>query len=201
MSYGQRKCANGELFSYFHAEASIHRPSFFCSLMIKDKTNISLTLNILHLRQGSFTRKVRTIYTLKIIVRIFVKLFMILVLHLRPFFIVRIMWKGLKVIFTASPMQAIWLITPHRVLSKNSKVSKQIWLFVRFSKTNLIAHLATISSTQVNALGQRTSFFTWVFMREKKPVISNTGHFFCFNSIVSYTKHCIHFLICISKSC
>ena len=166
----------------------------FFPLTIKDKTNISLTFKILHLRQY-------TMFTLKIIVGIFVKLFMILVLHLRPFFIVRIMWKGLKVIFTASPMQAIWLITPHRVLSKNSKVSKQIWLFVRFSKTNFIAHLVTISSTQVNALGQRTSFFTWVFMREKKPVISNTGHFFCFNSIVSYTKHCIHFLICISKSC
>ena len=43
----------------------------------------SLTFKILHLRQGSFTRKVRTIFTLKIIVSIFVKLFLILVLHLR----------------------------------------------------------------------------------------------------------------------
>jgi hypothetical protein len=60
---------------------------------IKDDTNISLTINILHLRQGSFTRKVRTIYTLKIIVSIFVKLFLILVLHLRHFFIVRIFVK------------------------------------------------------------------------------------------------------------
>jgi uncharacterized membrane protein len=34
-------------------------------------TNISLTIKILHLRQGSFTRKVRTIFTLKIIVSIF----------------------------------------------------------------------------------------------------------------------------------
>ena len=64
----------------------MHRPSFFSifSLTIKDKTNI------LHLRQGSFTRKVRTVFTLKIIVSIFVKLFLILVLHLRQFFIVRI---------------------------------------------------------------------------------------------------------------
>jgi len=54
----------------------MHRPSFF-SLTIKDKTNISLTFKILHLRQGSFTRKVRTIFTLKIIVSIFVKLFLI----------------------------------------------------------------------------------------------------------------------------
>ena len=44
------------------------------SLTLKDKTNISLTFKILHLRQGSFTRKVRTIFTLKIIVGIFVKL-------------------------------------------------------------------------------------------------------------------------------
>ena len=51
------------------------------------------TIKILHLRQGSFTRKVRTIFTLKIIVSIFVKLFLILVLHLRQFFIVRIFVK------------------------------------------------------------------------------------------------------------
>jgi hypothetical protein len=56
----------------------MHRPSFFFSifsLTIKGKTNI------LHLRQGSLTRKVRTIFTLKIIVSIFVKLFLILVLQ------------------------------------------------------------------------------------------------------------------------
>jgi ABC-type bacteriocin/lantibiotic exporter with double-glycine peptidase domain len=43
--------------------------------------------------QGSFTRKDRTIFTLKIIVSIFVKLFLILVLLLRQFFIVRIFVK------------------------------------------------------------------------------------------------------------
>jgi uncharacterized Tic20 family protein len=53
----------------------------FFFITIKDKTNISLTFNILHLRQGSFTRKARTNFTLKIIVSMFVKLFMILVLH------------------------------------------------------------------------------------------------------------------------
>jgi hypothetical protein len=63
---------------------------FFFSLTINDKTNISLTFKILHLRQGSFTRKVRTIFPLKIIVSIFVKIFLILVLHLRQFFIIRI---------------------------------------------------------------------------------------------------------------
>ena len=41
--------------------------------------------------------------------------------------------------------------------------------------------------TQVKALVLRTSAFTWVLMRKKKPVISNTGCFFCFNSTVSYT--------------
>ena len=95
MSYGQRKCANDELLSSFQVEAPIHRPSFFLffSLTIKDKTKISLTIKILHLGQGSFTSEVRTIFTLKIIVSIFVKLFLILVLHLRQFFIVRIFVK------------------------------------------------------------------------------------------------------------
>ena len=32
-----------------------------------------------------------------------------------------------------------------------------------------------------------TMCFTWVLMRKKKPDISNTGRFFCFNSIISYT--------------
>jgi hypothetical protein len=91
LSYGQRKCANDELLSYFQVEAPIHRPSF--SLTIKDKIKISLTIKILPLGQGSFTRKVRTIFTLKIIVSIFVKLFLILILHLRQFFIVRIFVK------------------------------------------------------------------------------------------------------------
>ena len=54
---------------------------YFFLLTIKDKTNISLTFDILHLRQGSFTRKVRTNFKLKIIVSMFVKLLMILVLH------------------------------------------------------------------------------------------------------------------------
>ena len=52
-----------------------------------------LTIKSLHLGQGSFTRKVRTIFTLKIIVSIFVKLFLILVLHLRQFVIVRMLVK------------------------------------------------------------------------------------------------------------
>ena len=70
------------MLSYFQVEAPIHLPSFFLffSLTMKDKTKISLTIKILHLGQGSFTRKVRTIFTLKIIVSIFVKLFLILVL-------------------------------------------------------------------------------------------------------------------------
>ena len=73
----------------------MHRPSFYFifSLTIKDNTNIFLTIKILPLRQCSFTRKVMIIFTLKIIVSIFVKLFLILVLHLRQFFIVRIFVK------------------------------------------------------------------------------------------------------------
>ena len=70
------------------------------SLTIKDKTKISLTIKMLHLGQGSFTRKVRAIFTLKIIVSIFVKLFLILVLHLRQFFIVRIFVKRATVFNT-----------------------------------------------------------------------------------------------------
>ena len=93
--YGQRKCTSNELLSFFQVETPIHRPSFFLffSLTIKDKTKISFTIKILHLGQSSFTRKVRTIFTLKIIASIFVKLFLILVLHLRQFFIVRIFVK------------------------------------------------------------------------------------------------------------
>jgi hypothetical protein len=48
-------------------------------------------------------RQVRTIFTLKIIVSIFVKLFLILVLHLRQFFIVRIFVKR------ATELYIIWL--------------------------------------------------------------------------------------------
>ena len=77
----------------------VHLFFLFFSLTIKDKTKISLTINILHLRQGSFTRKVRTIFTLKIIVSIFVKLFLILVLHLRKFFIVRFFVKRATVLY------------------------------------------------------------------------------------------------------
>ena len=42
--------------------------------------------------------------------------------------------------------------------------------------------------TQVTALVLRTSAFTRVLMRKKEPAISNTGHFFCFNSTVSYAS-------------
>jgi hypothetical protein len=73
----------------------------FFPLTIKDKINISLMFKILHLRQGSFTRKVMTIFTLKIIVSIFVKLFLILVLHLRQFFIVRIFVKRATGVLTS----------------------------------------------------------------------------------------------------
>ena len=41
--------------------------------------------------------------------------------------------------------------------------------------------------TQMTTLVLRTSAFTWVLMRKKKPVISNTGRFFCFSSTVSYS--------------
>ena len=105
MSYGQRKCANDELLSYFQVEVPIHRPSFFLffSLTIKD------TIKILHLGQGSFTRKVRTIFTLKIIVSIFVKLFLILVLHLRQFFIVIIFVKrATAVLVSISAVHESW---------------------------------------------------------------------------------------------
>ena len=54
----------------------IFKPKRQCIVhLLKDKPNISLSFNILHLRLGSDTRKVRTIFTLKIIVSIFVKFF------------------------------------------------------------------------------------------------------------------------------
>ena len=72
----------------------IFKPKRQCIVhLLKDKPNISLSFKILHLRLGSFTRKVRTLFTLKIIVSILVKLFLILVLHLRQFVIVRVFVK------------------------------------------------------------------------------------------------------------
>ena len=47
---------------------------------------------------------------------------------------------------------------------------------------------------------EKTSFtlthwiLIWVLMLQKKPVISNTCHFFCFKSIVSYTKSVLHYM-------
>jgi hypothetical protein len=40
-------------------------------------------------------------------------------------------------------------------------------------------------STQVKAEVRSTKAVTWVRMRKKKPVISNTGKFFCVNNNVS----------------
>jgi hypothetical protein len=40
-------------------------------------------------------------------------------------------------------------------------------------------------STQVKAKAEVRKAFSWVLMRKKKPVISNTGKFFCFNNNVS----------------
>jgi hypothetical protein len=53
--------------------------------------------------------------------------------------------------------------------------------------------------TQVTALVLRTSAFTWVRMRKRKPVISNTGRFFCFNSTVSYTYTDLYDLVLITR--
>jgi hypothetical protein len=44
----------------------VHLFFLFFPLTIKDKTKISLTIKILPLGQGSFTRKVRTIFTLRL---------------------------------------------------------------------------------------------------------------------------------------
>jgi hypothetical protein len=40
-------------------------------------------------------------------------------------------------------------------------------------------------STQVKTEVRSTKVVTWVLMRKKIPVISNTGKFFCFNNNVS----------------
>jgi hypothetical protein len=64
------------------------RYKLHCCLLLFGVQNFSYD-QILHLGQGSFTRIVRTIFTLKIIVSIFVKLYLILVLHLRHFFNIR----------------------------------------------------------------------------------------------------------------
>jgi hypothetical protein len=101
---------------------------------MKDKTNISLTIKILHLGQGSFTRKVRTIFTLKIIISIFVKLFLILVLHLRQFFIARLFVKRAKGIENPMKVQT----EPHETLCRKifcfviaGYQSAILWFFLR----------------------------------------------------------------------
>jgi hypothetical protein len=76
---------NCSLIFKLKCQCIVHLFFLFFSLTIKDKTNISLTLKILHLRHGSFRRKVGTIFTLKFIVSIFLKLFLIIVLHLKFF--------------------------------------------------------------------------------------------------------------------
>ena len=68
-----------------------------------------------------------------------------------------------------------------------------ISLVINFFKSYLDIMFFSRIRAQVKALVLRTSAFTWVLMRKKKPVISNTGCFFCFNSTVSYT--CRHPII------
>ena len=112
----------------------VHLFFLFFSLTIKDKTNISLKIKILHLRQGSFTRKVRTIFTLKIIVSIFVKLFLILVLHLRQFFI--------EIIFVKRATEIHW--------KNHRKMQKSIFL----TNIYMIDHFPFL----VNCCGVKISF-------------------------------------------
>ena len=127
MSYGQRKCANDELLALLFSSRSANTSSIFFlffSLTIKDKTKISLTIKILHLGQGSFTRKGRTIFTVKIIVSIFVKLFLILVLHLRQFFIVRIFVKRATGFLVLYSVTILVLPTGARCVRKKNKKIK-----------------------------------------------------------------------------
>ena len=51
----------------------------------------------------------------------------------------------------------------------------------------IIIETKEVVRTQVTPLVLHISAFTRVLMRKKKPVISNTGRFCCFNSTVSYT--------------
>ena len=53
--------------------------------------------------------------------------------------------------------------------------------------TGFFFRMSTQVKAEVLSLHPRYSAFIRVLMRKKKPVISNTGHFFYFNSAVSYT--------------
>ena len=58
-----------------------------------------------------------------------------------------------------------------------------------FSTTLLLYKLDTLLLKQKKLPVLDITAFTWVLMRKKKPVISNTGRFFCFNS-----THCILYI-------
>ena len=68
MSYGQRKWANGELLSYFQAEAPMYRPSFFFTYDKRQDKYLSKFYTydrvVIHIKLGQFLH-------LKIIVNIF----------------------------------------------------------------------------------------------------------------------------------
>ena len=71
------------------------------------------------------------------------------------------------------------------IISKYKRESKGRWpiKICRFIFVNCC--LKSIKSVKIYAI--RTKAVTWVRMRKKKPVVSNTGHFFCFNSTACYT--------------
>jgi hypothetical protein len=81
------------------------------------------SIKILHLGQGNFTRKVRTIFTLKLIVSIFVKLFLILVLHLRQFFIIRIFVKRtIGWVLYKPESSKLWIYKPESCVSQTLNI-------------------------------------------------------------------------------
>ena len=78
---------------------------------------------------------------------------------------------------------------PYHIFCNNTIIVQVRYIIIETKEFARIAYNGFLFRirTQVKVLVLRTSAFTWALMRKKKHVISNTGHFLCFNSTVSYT--------------
>ena len=80
---------------------------------------------------------------------------------------------------TVSPLTS-WVLIPLR-----QGVLDTTWIRYSTIETKEAARIGYNGFLFPHSYSLRTSAFTWVRMRKKRPVISNTGNLFCFNNNVS----------------